>query len=229
MNFGGHLMTGWILSHAGSSNVSERRAVTILAIAPDVDGIFILGPTHWREWHRTFGHNVFFAAAILFITLLFLKKGRRLWLLPLLSAALLSHFILDIFVTGWWSLMPLWPLSDWSILMSQVIPENVMKYYIQIGLFVFLLAVTICLIIRYRRTPLEIFGSSVDIFFQRFVSLPFRARCAFCGAHAFYQCERCGATLCGHHRRFVGLFNVLCLPQCKVNNQAKPRDSRSNR
>ena len=222
MNFGGHLMTGWILAHAGCSNVSERRAVTILSVAPDLDGVFILGPTHWREWHRTFSHNVFFAAAILFITLLFLKKGRRLRLLPLLSAALLSHFILDLFVTGWWSLTPLWPLSDWSILMSQVIPENVMKYYIQLGLFALLLVVTICIIIRRKRTPLEIFGASVDIFFQRFVSLPFRARCAICGARAFYRCDRCGATLCGRHRRFVGLFKVLCLRQCEGNNKKQP-------
>jgi len=210
MNFGGHLMAGWLLSHWGGEDEAERRAITLMAIAPDADGIFVLGPAAWREWHRTFSHNIFWAALIPLATLLFLKKGRRLALLPFLYISIASHYLLDVFVTGWWGLAPLWPLSRWEFLMSDYIPEDVMKYYIQIGLFIALLIPTFYFIRTLRRSPLELFGRRVDRFFLRFIALPWREYCTVCGGRAFYRCDECGATLCGRHRSFIGFLKISC-------------------
>lgn len=210
MNFGGHVMAGWLLSHWGGENESERRAITLMAIAPDADGIFVLGPAAWREWHRTFSHNIFWAALIPLAALLFLRRERRLALLPFLYISIASHYLLDLFVTGWWGLAPLWPLSKWEFLMSDYIPENVMKYYIQIGLFIALLIPTIYLIRTRGRSPLEVLGRRVDQFFLRFITLPWGARCGVCGGRAFYRCDECGAALCGRHRSFSGFLRVLC-------------------
>ncbi len=203
-------MAGWLIAHTGNYSRPQRRAITIMALFPDIDGIFVFGPQSWHEWHRTFGHNIFVGIAVPLITLLFFRKGHRLRLLPILYAAMFSHFLLDIFVTGWWILMPFWPISHWGILMSLYIPEYVMKYYIQIGLFVIFLVPTIRLIVKYHRTPLEVLGKDFDEFVQRFVTLPFKKRCAFCGARAFYLCDICGAPLCGRHRSFIGAFRVSC-------------------
>jgi membrane-bound metal-dependent hydrolase YbcI (DUF457 family) len=210
MNFGGHLMTGWLISNTAKFSRSERTAITLMAIAPDIDGIFVFGPVTWREWHRTFGHNIFWGILAPIITLYFIRKGRRLKLLPFLFAGMLSHFILDLFVTGWWILMPFWPLSEWGILMSRLIPETIMKYHIQLGLFTILLIFTIYIIIKQRRTPLEILGVKFDTFFRQFITMPFKERCSFCKARAFYRCIKCGASLCGKHRHFTGFFEVSC-------------------
>jgi membrane-bound metal-dependent hydrolase YbcI (DUF457 family) len=210
MNFGGHLMAGWLISNTSDFSRSERAAITIMAISPDVDGIFMIGPASWYEWHRTFGHNIFWALIIPLITLYFIKKGRRAKVLPFLYIGMLSHFILDLFVTGWWILMPFWPLSDWAILMSRWIPENIMKYHIQIGLFILFTIAVVYLIIKKKRTPLEIFGKNFDTFIQRFVTLPLKEKCAVCGSRAFYRCDKCGATLCGTHRKFLRGIKISC-------------------
>jgi len=203
-------MTGWLIANSGDYSLKERRLITLMAIAPDIDGIFILGPSSWREWHRTFGHNIFLGVALPLVALFLIPKNRRAFMLPLLFGAMASHFILDLFVTGWWLLMPFWPLSKWGILMSRWIPERIMKYHIQLGLFAVLLIPTIYLIIKHKRTPVEILGKAIDGFVYRFVTLPFTKRCAFCTSRAFYMCEECGAPLCGRHRRFKGLFKTIC-------------------
>ena len=210
MNFGGHLMAGWLIANGGDYSRVERRVITLMAVAPDTDGLFILGPSAWREWHRTFSHNLFWAILVPLLVLIFLPRGRRVRLAPLLYVAMLSHFLLDLFVTGWWILMPLWPVSEWGILMTDWIPENVMKYYIQLGLFVILAFPTLYIMIKHRRTPFEILGGRLDMFFQRFIMLPFQKKCVFCKARAFYLCDECGASLCGNHRSFTGIFRTSC-------------------
>ncbi|MBN1901961.1 metal-dependent hydrolase, partial [Candidatus Sumerlaeota bacterium] len=210
MNFGGHLMAGWLIANAATENAPERRAITLMAIAPDLDGVFMFVSESGRELHRTFGHNVFFALVIPLITIFFLSRNRRMKILPLLYISMASHFILDLFVTGWWILTPFWPVSDWGILMTDWISEDVMKYYIQIGLFIIFIIPTVYIIIKKKRTPFEILGTAADRFLQTFVTLPFRSHCAYCNARAFYLCEKCGAALCGRHRRFSGIFKPIC-------------------
>ncbi|HPB31753.1 MAG TPA: metal-dependent hydrolase [Candidatus Sumerlaeota bacterium] len=214
MNFGGHLMSGWLISR-GTSDAAERRLVMLSAIAPDADGLFILGPESWREAHRTFGHNIFWAILVPLILLVFVRRGRRWRLLPLLFAGMASHFVLDLFVTGWWSLVPFWPISDWDILMSRYIPEHVMKYHIQIGLFAALLVPVVWFVRKEGRSPLEILGVRADRFFLNFITMPFSQKCSVCGARAFYRCEACNAPLCGRHRRFSGWFRTRCSQPCR--------------
>lgn len=210
MNFGGHILTGWLISQQGEFKPAERRAIMLAAIAPDIDGLFVLGPASWREWHRTFGHNVFWAVAAPLLLLIFLKGGRRKKMAPVLFLAMGSHFLLDLFVTGWWSLMPLWPVSDKAILMSLYIPENIMKYHIQIGLFIILTALAVYYIRKTKTTPVEILGRRADRFFYDFVTMPFRERCSYCNSRAFYRCTVCKAPLCGRHRKFKSLTEAQC-------------------
>ena len=203
-------MAGWLIGNTADFSSGERRAILLMAIAPDIDGVFVLGPVSWREWHRTLGHNIFLGLAAPLIALFFLKKERRKFLLPFLFGAMLSHFLLDLFVTGWWTLMPFWPVSDWDILMSRWIPEHIMKYYIQIGLFILFLIPTIYIAVRFRRTPVEVFGEKADRFFLNFIALPFHSRCKYCNSRAFYRCEECNAPLCGKHRKFTPFPRVKC-------------------
>jgi len=210
MNFGGHLMAGWLIANGSDFSRGERRAITLMAVAADLDGLLMYGPAAGREWHRTFSHNIFFAILVPMLVLLFLPSGRRSKIVPWLYLGMFSHFVLDLLVTGWWILTPFWPISAWGILMTDWIPEYVMKYYIQLGLFAVLLVPCVRIIIRHKRTPLEVLGKDVDVFIQRFVSLPFVSRCALCRGRAFYRCDECGAPLCGSHRRFAGFLKISC-------------------
>lgn len=197
MNFGGHLLTGWALSQAGEFNRNEQRVIALMAIAPDIDGLAILLPGTFEEWHRTFGHNVFFGLAVPLLSLFIASPGRRVFLLTFSYLAMLSHFLLDLFVTGWWALYPLWPVSDWMILMSLYIPEPIMKYHIQITLFVLLVALTVFLYRRNGRSPFSLISERFDDFMITFITYPFLHRCAHCSARAFYKGAEDGMPMCG--------------------------------
>ena len=175
MNFGGHLLTGWALSQAGDFTRTEQRVITLMAIAPDVDGLAILLPGTFEEWHRTFGHNIFFGLGFPLLSLLIARHGRRVLLLTFSYLAMFSHFLLDLFVTGWWALYPLWPVSDWMILMSLYIPEPVMKYHLQITLFASLVVLAVVLYRKRGRSPFSLVSDRFDKLHDHLHHLPIPA------------------------------------------------------
>lgn len=201
MNFGGHLLTGWILSQAGEFNRTEQRIITLMAVAPDIDGVSILFPGAFHEWHRTFGHNIFFGSIVPLLSLWFAAPGGKARLLVFSYLAMLSHYLLDLFVTGWWGFYPLWPVSDRMILMSLYIPERIMKYHLQISLFLLLVAATVWIYRKKRISPFSLISDRCDDFMVTFVTYPFLHRCAHCDARAFYRDRTNDQPLCGRHAR----------------------------
>jgi hypothetical protein len=215
MNFGGHVMAGWLIANSVKTrSVGERRLITLIGILPDIDGIFTFVPG-LGHLHRTFGHNVWLLLiSPIAATFLFLPRERRAPLFPLLLLSIGIHFIFDLFVTGWWPLMPLWPFSMEAFYMDRYIPEHIMKYYIQIGLFAVLLIPTLHIVIKKKRSPLEVISPGFDCFVQNFVTLPWHTRCTSCGKRAFYRCSSCGRPLCGIHRKFGKRLAPVCKPGC---------------
>lgn len=215
MNFGGHLIAGWLISRAGKFELPERCFITVMAIAPDVDGISLLAPSLLGDWHRTFGHNIFFAIFIPFLCFLFFNPSTAKKILPFTYFAIFSHFILDLLVTGWWGFYPLYPIDkEFMILTSLYIPENVMKYYIQIGLLIVLAAIMIRIFQKTKTSPLEIISSNFDRFITTFMITPFRHSCSICKARAFYICVICNKPFCGHHIIYGKHFIMRC-PNCQ--------------
>ncbi len=212
MNFGGHLITGWLISKIGDFNHSERRFITIMGILPDLDAFSVLSPDKLGDWHRTFGHNIFFGLAAPITAFLFFKKGRGLKILPFALASIFVHYILDLVITGWWAFYPFWPLNkNFTILTSLYIPENVMKYYLQIGLFIILLFIVIMIYRKSKTTPLEIISPDFDKFITTFITSPFRQKCSVCGSRAFYLCSETGKYICGKHVKFLKGFKTKCV------------------
>lgn len=226
MNFGGHLMTGWAIANARESSYGERRYLTVMAIAPDIDGFAIAIPSLFEQWHRTFGHNVFFGALVPLSAFLFFGRKDSVRLLPWGYLALASHFLLDLFVTGWWGFYPFWPTSDFMILMSLYIPEWFMKYPLQISIFLLLVGLTIWIYRRTGRTPIEILSPQLDRFVMTFVTTPFRSVCGECEARAFYRCLECGKPVCGRHASFGRRFSTRC-PECNSSESLGPQVSNS--
>lgn len=223
LNFGGHLGAGWVLAHAARLDRHERRWVVVMAVLPDVDGVFLL----WHgsalgDWHRTFGHNVWVWLLAPLAGLMFATAGRRLLVLGLAYAAMTSHVVLDLFATGWWGMYPfwpwglklLWPFKGAEILMTDYLPENVMKWLIQPVLIAVFVGAMVWIYIRHRRTPLEVISPNVDSLLMNFVTLPWRERCGECGGLAFYRCSQCGRPLCPTHRTITRRLDVQCRPQC---------------
>lgn len=210
MNFGGHFLTGWLISKSANFSLPERRFITIAAIIPDIDAFSLAAPSILGDWHRTFGHNIFFGAAFPFLCFLFFNPRRGIKILPFAFSAMLSHFVLDILVTGWWALYPLWPIDkNYTILMSFYIPENIMKYHIQMGLLAVLVIIMLLIYRKSRRTPLEIISPQFEKFMINFVTTPFNHKCAVCGSRAFYICENTKQPLCGRHVKITKSFSTF--------------------
>jgi membrane-bound metal-dependent hydrolase YbcI (DUF457 family) len=92
--------------------------VTLAGIAPDVDVAtkFVSDADFWRL-HHALGHNIFVVTAI---SLAWAGAGRVAWRLkPVLrlfawcTAAGLAHLLTDSLY--WWSVKPLWPMSEWEV------------------------------------------------------------------------------------------------------------------
>jgi len=203
-------MAGWPIGQLRESTHSERRFVTAMGIAPDIDGAAIFIPPLFEELHRTFGHNLFFGALVPLSAFVFFERKRAKRILPLSYVALFSHYLLDLFVTGWWAFYPFWPVGDTTILMSLYIPQRIMMYHLQISLGIVLFAACAVVYLRKGRTPLEVLSPSFDELILTFITLPFTERCSQCANRAFYRCVDCGRGVCGRHSRFAGGFSKIC-------------------
>ena len=64
-----------------------------------------------------------------------------------------------------------------------------------------LLAVTVWIYLRHRRTPLEILSPALDRMVVDYAVLPWRNRCASCDRRAHFRCDGCAKTLCRSHAK----------------------------
>ncbi|MBI4463544.1 MAG: metal-dependent hydrolase [Acidobacteria bacterium] len=124
-----HLLVGWSVANAAPLNRTERAAVTLAGVIPDVDGLGMVvdfatrnsaNPSNWwGSYHHILAHNVGFALAVGVVT--FLVSKRR-WVAA--SLALVSfhlHLLGDLLGArgpdGYpWPIPYLLPFSDaWQL------------------------------------------------------------------------------------------------------------------
>ena len=206
MNTEAHLAAGWILAHLGG--VEDRRfraAVTLAAIAPDVDSLaFFFGERAYASIHHALGHNVYFFTGASVLAALWCR--RRWWKVLLFTQlALYSHYFGDYFLTRF-PLEFYWPASHRLFIHGYRIgldhPINTALSYA--SLLVFFVMAFWC-----RRTPLEIISPALD---RRVVNLlpPKRMACHICGRPSSERCDVCGEPVCMRHGRINRHLGVTC-------------------
>jgi inner membrane protein len=110
-----HAELSWLAAQ-GLADRRDRRLVLLAGIAPDLDGLSILGGlASFDRWHHVATHGI---AAALVVTALCAGAARRRAGVALLAfAAFHLHLACDLVGSGpGWSIYYLWPFSraDWS-------------------------------------------------------------------------------------------------------------------
>jgi membrane-bound metal-dependent hydrolase YbcI (DUF457 family) len=106
----GHGQVGWLMAWGARLSPRDRKLVTVAAMAPDLDGLAILGGHQaYFDGHHVWLHSVFAAAGF---GLLAAALAQRRVLTGLLAVlAVLLHLLSDGF--GLLQVYPLWPASRW--------------------------------------------------------------------------------------------------------------------
>lgn len=211
MNTGAHLQFGWLVAHARGFDRAERAAITLAAAAPDLDGLTILagpGSEIFYKHHHVLFHNVL--SGLVYVAVVAALFSRRLLVLALCLLSFLGHLLVD-YVTAPWEMRPFWPVPT-AVNLGSRLPGWVVQYLFQIAGMGLILACTVWLYVRHRRTPLEIISPRLDRLVTDYLVLPWQHRCGDCGARAHFRCQRCGRLLCGRHWRPRGLGGTC--PAC---------------
>ncbi len=212
MNTGAHLQFGWLIGHAREFTRAERAAITLAAVAPDLDGLtFLAGGEVFYRYHHLLLHNVLVAVAYAAVVGTFFS--RRALVLTLCLASFLSHLLID-YVTAPWEMAPFWPFSPLLVNLGGRLPKWVVQYLFQFAGMAGILACTVWLYLRYGRTPLEVISPRLDRLLLGYIVLPWKNRCATCNARAHFRCDRCSQVVCGRHWTPCGLGG-LC-PSCSL-------------
>ena len=155
-----HILSGWCVGNAVPSiSARERLFCMIAATAPDLDGVgIVFGEETYWSYHHRLGHNVF--AALLIAGMLATFSRRRPLAFVIYLALAHVHFILDYFGSGpGWAIHYLWPASDVGIVNPRAWPFASWPNY---AAFAALLAWTVWIAFRYRRTPIELLAPRLD-------------------------------------------------------------------
>ena len=167
-----HFLAGWALANAAALNRRERIAVTVASVVPDIDGFGLIPelltrnsahPLLWfSEYHHAL-HTLWFA---LVVAVLAACMATQKWKTAALAfVAFHLHLLCDVvgsrgpdgyswpipylqpFSDRWqWSWRGQWALNSW---------ENM-------AITLVLLALTLAIIQRYGRSPVEIFSVRAD-------------------------------------------------------------------
>jgi hypothetical protein len=155
-----HILSGWCVGNAlGRMSARERLFCMIAATAPDLDGLgYVVSMDAYWDYHHKLGHGIFAAVFIAGVLTLF-SDHKRLAFVTYFALAHL-HFVLDYFGSGpGWPIHYLWPASDWGIVNPRAWPFTSWQNY---AAFSALLAWTVWIAARYRRTPIEVLTPRLD-------------------------------------------------------------------
>lgn len=155
-----HILSGWCAGNLLPLTPRQRLFCMIAASIEDLDGLGIV----WSEdayWalHHKLGHCVGYGLVVSAVLVIF-SKSRRLPCFFLYLALFHLHLGLDLLGSGAnWDIFYLWPFSDfriksdwgWELFSWQ-----------NITAFIVLLAWTVLIAKRQRRTPLELLMPSLD-------------------------------------------------------------------
>ena len=188
-----HLFIGWLTANTAQVNRRERIIITLAGIAPDMDGLVIVGDflarknteqlELWSTYHHVLGHNIGFAMLVI-VTAYLLARVRKLTTAILVGISfhlhLLGDFIgsrgpdgyqwpipyLEPFSDSWqWAWQGQWVLNSWQNFLVTVLALGIIFY------------------LAWKRgySPLEMISSKADSSFivtlrKRFGNLPEKQR-----------------------------------------------------
>lgn len=154
-----HALIGYLIADPLPSR-SDRRWVTVAAVAPDIDGLTALVSTElYGEWHHTFGHNIFFGLAFSACAFAF-TRSRSTALLALISFH--SHLLADLLGSGeGWKIAYGWPLFKNGIEFAPPLQWELNSWQNLLVTVVCLVAIAI-IGVRKRRTVVEVVSARAD-------------------------------------------------------------------
>ena len=169
-----HFLIGWAVANSAPSlNKRERAFVTCASVAPDLDGLGIVGDwltrgsahplNWWGDYHHTFGHNLSFGIVFSAITAIFARQKMKTTLLAFISFHL--HLFGDIIGArgpdgNHWPVPYLFPFSNQMLLeWSGQWALNSWPNFLITG---FLIAVSLVWARRRGFSPLEMFSARAD-------------------------------------------------------------------
>ena len=125
MNPASHFLISWLTANTVQLTRRERFLITCSGLAPDVDGLGVIGDVltrnsdkplqWWGDYHHLLGHNILFGGCLTAAVFLFAKKRKAAALLALISFHL--HLFCDLIGSrgpdGYqWPIPYFWPFSD---------------------------------------------------------------------------------------------------------------------
>jgi inner membrane protein len=177
MNPASHFLISWLTANTIQLDRRERFLITFSGLAPDADGLGIIGDfltrnsdkplQWWGEYHHLLGHNLVFGCCLAAGTFFLAKKRKA-------AAALLSlisfhlHLFCDLIGSrgpdGYqWPLPYLWPFSDaWQWTWKG---QWALDAWPNLLITVAVLAATFYLAWQSGRSPLEFMSSKVNAAF----------------------------------------------------------------
>ena len=207
----GHLQYGWWFAHWGKFSRLERAAITLAGVSPDLDGLTLFaGADAFDSYHHILFHNVGFVLGVAVVAGLLFWRRPVVWALVVFASA--TH-VLEDYVTVGWNQYPWKPFDASVVNLANHLPVWLVQGVFQVAAMLFILAMTVWIYVRYRRTPIEILSPALDRLLLNYAVLPWRNRCTQCAQRAHFQCDACGQTLCGNHARFSVGLKPLC-PAC---------------
>ena len=152
-----HGCVGWLIGHRRQRR-RDRIALTVAAVAPDLDGVGLLVSEElYVEWHHRLAHGAIFAV----VTAVFVGavcRSRRAAALAVL--AFHSHVVMDLVGSG-----PGWPILYWYPFdHTEWLPSWQWDLASWQNSLFGLATVLLCLgmALRVRRTPVELFSPRAD-------------------------------------------------------------------
>jgi hypothetical protein len=154
-----HILSGWCVGNLFSLTARERMFCMIAAAAADVDGLGrVISEEMYWDYHHKLGHGAAFG--VLMAVMLASFSTHRARSCAVYLALFHLHLVLDYFGSGpGWPIFYLWPLSS-----REWVNPHAWEFFSwqNIGAAVALIAWTVWIAVRQRRTPLEVLMPSLD-------------------------------------------------------------------
>ena len=116
-----HGLLAWMLAVLFLQELNDRRLVTIIGVASDIDGIHY--GTDWNLYyavHHTFGHSYVFGSAICCLAYLLATKRIKTFFVGLGAFSL--HLFADVIGSNW-EIYPFFPLSNYSVELTNYLSD----------------------------------------------------------------------------------------------------------
>lgn len=154
-----HAAVGWLIGHRLPKR-RDRIAITLLAVAPDVDGLGLLvAEDLYLAWHHRLAHGAIAATIAVVVGAALVRP--RLWGAVLACLAFHSHIAMDLVGSG-----PGWPiLYGWPFVDTEWLPSFQWDLASWQNTLFGLCVIVVCLgvaLTSARRTPVEVFSVRAD-------------------------------------------------------------------